>query len=151
MFPRFSFRIVGDGRLFEENLSPIRGFRNVTLERRFLTQQEVADYHRESGVFLIPTRDDAQGVSRDEAMSSGLVPVTNAVAAIPEFVDDDCGGLADADDASGLAQKILDMAIDADLFLSRSKAAAARVRKHLAASIIIPEELRLLGSKVDRA
>jgi glycosyltransferase involved in cell wall biosynthesis len=36
----------------------------------------------------VPSRTDTQGVSRDEAMSSGLVPVTNAVAAIPEFVDD---------------------------------------------------------------
>ena len=50
--------------------------------------------HKKNGIFMVPTRLDSQGVSRDEAMSSGLVPITNNVAAIPEFVDDTCGMLA---------------------------------------------------------
>jgi hypothetical protein len=39
-------------------------------------------------------------------MSSGLVPVTNAVAAIPEFVDETCGMLAMEDDSVNLAKGI---------------------------------------------
>lgn len=36
---------------------------------------------------LIPTRADTQGVSEDEGMSCGVVPITNNIAAVPEFVD----------------------------------------------------------------
>ena len=90
-FKDMAFRMVGDGPLFEETLGPLRRFPNVTLEQRFLAQSEIAALHKAHGVCLIPTRADTQGVSRDEAMASGLVPVTNAVAAVPEFVDESCG------------------------------------------------------------
>jgi glycosyltransferase involved in cell wall biosynthesis len=93
-FYDMEFRMIGDGPLFEETLAPLREFRNVYIEQRFLNQLEIAALHKEYGIFLSPTRMDAQGVSRDEAMASGLVPVTNAVTAIPEFVDDRCGILA---------------------------------------------------------
>jgi len=147
LFERFSFRMVGDGDLFEQVLAPVRQFENVTLERRFLTQAEISASHKKNGVFLVPTRADTQGVSRDEAMSSGLVPVTNAVAAVPEFVSPDCGCLAPPSDAVGLADGMLEMAQKPDLFLERSRQAAARVRRQSAADIIIPAELALLAGK----
>jgi glycosyltransferase involved in cell wall biosynthesis len=71
---------------------------------------------------------DAQGVSRDEAMSSGLVPITSNVAAIPEFVDDACGFMAPLDDASGLAAAIETLYHDPARFERMSAAAASRVR-----------------------
>ena len=76
---------------------------------------------------------DTHGVSRDEAMSSGLVPVTNAVAAIPEFVDGSCGILADAEDADGMAKGIEKLFHEPALFTSMSIAASARVRRQTAA------------------
>ena len=147
LFERFSFRLVGDGELFEQVLAPVRKFANVTLEKRFLTQAEISAVHKEDGVFLVPTRADTQGVSRDEAMSSGLVPVTNAVAAVPEFVSPDCACLAPPSDAAGLAGGMLEMAQNPALFLARSKQAAARVRRQSAAGIIIPTELALLADQ----
>lgn len=93
-FKDLEFRMIGDGVLFEDTLAPLRKFSNVTIERGFLKHQEIAALHKQYGLFLCPTRMDAQGVSRDEAMASGLVAVTNAVTAIPEFVDDECGILA---------------------------------------------------------
>ncbi|MGH7182189.1 MAG: methyltransferase type 12, partial [Nitrospiraceae bacterium] len=77
-FNDLEFRMIGDGKLFDEVLEPVRGFKNVYIERRFLTHVEIAAIHREYGIFLCPSRMDTQGVSRDEAMSSGLVPVTNS-------------------------------------------------------------------------
>lgn len=142
--PRFAdmrFTFIGDGPLFDETLEPLRGLANVTIQRRFLRQEEIAALHRDNGIFLVPTRLDTQGVSRDEAMSSGLVPVTNRVFAVPEFVDESCAGLAEADDAAGLAREIAAMIDDPALFLARSKAAAARVRRQSAHGIIIPQEL----------
>ena len=86
--------MIGDGPLFEQTLEPLRGFDNITIKKGFITQQKIAELYKQYGVFLCPSRSDTQGVSRDEAMASGLVPVTNGVAAIPEFVDDSCGILA---------------------------------------------------------
>jgi len=143
-FRELTFLLVGDGPLFEDTVSPLRDLPNVTLERGFLRQEEIAALHSDYGVFLVPTRMDAQGVSRDEAMSSGLVPVTNRVAAIPEFVDGDCGMLVDPEDHAALARAVAQLYQDPDLFLRLSAAAAARVRRQSGAEQTIAKELELL-------
>lgn len=143
-FDRLHFTIVGDGPLFEPTVDPIRHLSNVNLSRRFLTQQEIAALHRENGIFLVPTRIDTQGVSRDEAMSSGLVPVTNLAGAVPEFVDDVCAALAPANDAAALAEGLWDMVQDEGLFCRRSAAAAHRVRRQSCKELIVPQELAVL-------
>lgn len=127
-FSELEFRMIGDGKLFDSVLEPLRRFSNVIIERRFLSQPEIAQLHKEYGVFLCPTRMDAQGVSRDEAMASGLVPVTNAVAAIPEFVSDDCGILAPPESFLDLSRGI-DRIYNGEMdFLALSRAASERVR-----------------------
>jgi glycosyltransferase involved in cell wall biosynthesis len=145
-FGELEFRIIGDGALFDETLAPVRGMENVHIERRFLNQAEIAHLHKQYGVFMVPTRMDAQGVSRDEAMSSGLVPLTNAVAAIPEFVDERCGFLTEADDHCGLASAIRALRSDPELFERMSRAAASRVRSQSAANLVIKRELGLVTS-----
>lgn len=152
--PRFAemrFTFIGDGPLFDETLAPLQGLGNVTIARRFLRQEEIAQAHAEHGVFLVPTRLDTQGVSRDEAMASGLVPVTNSVFAVPEFVDDTCAGLAGADDAAGLALQIAAMVDDPALFLARSTAAADRVRAQSGHGIVIPQELAWMATRAASA
>ena len=146
-FGQMRFTLIGDGPLFETTLAPLAGIGEVTIHRGFLTQQEIATQHRNHGVFLVPTRLDTQGVSRDEAMASGLVPVTNAVHAVPEFVDADCAGLVGSDDAAGLAQALADMAESPALFLARSAAAAARVRAQSGFDLMIPRELAWMAGQ----
>jgi len=143
-FRELEFRMIGDGPLFEETLRPLFKYPNVHVERRFLTQEEIALLHKDYGIFLTPTRMDSHGVSRDEAMSSGLVPVTNAVAAVPEFVDETCGILAPPEDAQALADGIAELYEKPEKFASMSKAAAERVRKQSASDIVIRKELDLL-------
>lgn len=143
-FGDVEFRLIGDGVLFEEIVAPLHGLPNVRLERRFLTQQEIAELHKSYGIFLCPTRMDSQGVSRDEAMASGLVPVTNAVAAIPEFVDESCAVLAPAEDHLAMARGIEDLVLNPSRFQQMSAAAAARVRRQSDASVVIDAELKLL-------
>jgi glycosyltransferase involved in cell wall biosynthesis len=144
-FDRLQFQVVGDGPLFEATLQPIRHLPNVRLERRFLTQAQIADLHGQHGMFLVPTRIDTQGVSRDEAMASGLVPITNLAGAVGEFVDSDCAALAPANDAGALAEGLWEMVEDAGLFARRSAAAAERVRRQSCGKLVIPRELALLG------
>ena len=142
-FGELDFHIVGDGQLFDETVAPLRGFRNVLLERRFVRQDEIADLHRSHGVFLCPTRWDSQGVSRDEAMASGLVPVTTRTAAVPEFVDEDCGFLAPPEDARALASAIEALYLDPARFQRMSERAAARVRRDRAPEHTTARELAL--------
>ncbi|WP_200627011.1 glycosyltransferase family protein [Pseudomonas sp. LAM2023] len=143
-FKDLEFRMIGDGALFEETLAPLRKFNNVKIERGFLKHQEIAALHKDYGLFLCPTRMDAQGVSRDEAMASGLVAVTNAVTAIPEFVNDECGILAPGEDATAMAEGIARVIESPELFCRMSAAARVRVEKQTAKYSIINREIELI-------
>lgn len=127
-FKDMTFRLVGDGPLFEDTLAPLRSYSNVHIERRFLNHGEIAALHKEHGVFLCPSRMDTQGVSRDEAMASGLVPVTTGVAAIPEFVDKESGFVVEPESAVQLAEALERIYLDQALFSTLSRQAAERVR-----------------------
>jgi glycosyltransferase involved in cell wall biosynthesis len=144
-FAALSFHIVGDGELFEDTTRPLQAFANVRLERRFMPRPEIAALHRQYGIFLCPTRMDTQGVSRDEAMASGLVPITSRVGAVPEFVDEHCGMLAEPESAQGLADAIEALHADPDRFLRLSAAAAARVRRQSGANNTIEREMTLIS------
>jgi glycosyltransferase involved in cell wall biosynthesis len=143
-FKEMRFTLVGDGELFEETVAPLQHLANVVIERRFLTQQVIARYHALHGIFLVPTRMDAQGVSRDEAMASGLVPVTNNVAAIPEFVDDTCGMVVAPDDPAALAEAIQYLYAQPDVFLKLSRAAAERVKRQSGFDQTIKREMQII-------
>ncbi|WP_260857125.1 glycosyltransferase family 4 protein [Micrococcus luteus] len=145
LWDRMQVTVIGDGKhfgLFEEAFADDA---NVTVERRFAVQEEIAALHREHGVFLVPTRLDSQGVSRDEAMASGLVPVTNDAGAVREFVDEDCAMIADAEDVAGLADGLRRLMEDPDLFLRMSRAAAARVRAQTSPEHTVDQEMALMG------
>ncbi|ANU32665.1 glycosyltransferase [Corynebacterium glutamicum] len=143
-FDQLTFHFVGDGPLFEEILEPIKDLPNVQIERRFLSHREIAEYHKKYGVLLTPTRMDAQGVSRDEGMSSGLVPLTTSVAAVPEFVDEESGFLAPLDSYRELADGIRLLYKDPDLFKRMSKSATERVARQTAKVIVIEQEMSLI-------
>jgi glycosyltransferase involved in cell wall biosynthesis len=145
-FNHLEITLVGDGELFDDNIAPLRKFKNVTIEKRFLNQAEIAKYHSKNGVFLIPTRMDTQGVSRDEAMSSGLVPVTNNVAAIPEFLDASCGLVVPAEDHIAIADAIEHLYSNPMEFLQLSEAAAKRVREQCGFNQTIAKEMDLIRS-----
>lgn len=143
-FDELNFTIIGKGPDFNETVKALKKFRNVTLREEFLRQDEIAELYSQNGIVLIPTRGDTQGVSRDEAMSCGLVPVTNAVAAIPEFADETCGILAPNEDYEALANGIERLYQDPELFLEMSKNAAERVRRQSSAEHTIGKELLLI-------
>ncbi|WP_409523340.1 glycosyltransferase [Nitrincola sp. MINF-07-Sa-05] len=141
-FNDLEFRFIGDGALFDETLLPLRKFSNVTIERGFLAQTDIAKLHKEYGVFLCPTRMDAQGVSKDEAMSSGLVVVTNGVTAIPEFLDNNCGVLAEGEDFLGIADGIKRLYLSEAYFKKLSIDSSKRARKQVGKELIIKKELK---------
>lgn len=144
-FEDLEIALYGRGPLFNELLEPLREYPNIHIEEKFFTQSEIAAMHGSYGVFLTPSRTDTQGVSRDEAMSSGLVPITNAVAAIPEFADDTCAVLAENEDYLGLAEGIRKLYHNPDLYVKMSEKAAERVRSQTSRQFTITKELQLIG------
>lgn len=146
-FKELNFTIAGDGDFFDDITEPIKDFDNVTLVNKFLTQQDIAKLHKNHGVFINPTRMDAQGVSRDEAMSSGLVPVTSNNTAIPEFVSQKEGYLVETEDYKGLADAIRDMYNNPKVFSEKSEASAKWVRQQSGFKQTIQAEIDLISSK----
>jgi len=138
-FNELEFRLIGEGPLFEETLKPVEKYPNVIIERRFLRRNEIASLHKRYGIFLCPSRMDTQGVSRDEAMASGLVPVTTNVAAIPEFVDPTCGVLASAENHEEIANAIEELFHNGNKFLLLSKNAAGAVTDRSSDNVILKE------------
>ena len=143
-FKDMEITIVGDGRLFDETLLPLEKFSNVTISRGFLSHKEISSLHKQFGIFITPTRMDSQGVSRDEAMSSGLVPITTDITAIPEFVDSESGILAPPEDYKAMSKGILELYNNPDKFMQMSRNAAKRVRKQTDSKLIIDAELKLI-------
>lgn len=144
VFSELEFMLVGDGELFDNTVEPLRNFDNVKLHKGFLTHQEISQLHKEYGIFLVPTRMDTQGVSRDEAMSSGLVAITTNVAAIPEFVDSDCAMIVNAEDYKAMAQKIVSLINNEDEFIRLSQAGHYRVARERSFDNTIVRELSLI-------
>ena len=139
--------IVGDGQYFDF-FDQFADDDNVTIHRGYLSHKEISDLHREHGLFLVPSRWDTQGVSRDEAMSSGLVPVTTPVDAIPEFVDESCSVLGDEEHFDAWFEQVLAILERPDKFIQMSKAAAKRVRSLSSADLTVAREIRLMTGEV---
>jgi len=143
MFEQLSFTIVGSGRYFAGLTQPLRDLRNVTLIERFMTRDEIRELHTRHGVFLCPTRQDAQGVSMCEAMSSGLVPITSENTAIPEFVQDGANGFL-CRNPSDLSRAMLRIWESPDRFHRLSKEASKSISEKAGSSYVIPQELSLM-------
>ncbi len=144
-FRELNFTLIGDGELFDQTVAPVVNFPNVTIKKTFLTHAEIAKYHRQNGIFLVPSRMDTQGVSRDEAMSSGLVPITTRVAAIPEFVDDKVAMIVEGEDYKGLADAVEILYKNEQKFLELSKKASENASEKCGFEHTLQRELDLLA------
>lgn len=141
-FNQFQFTIIGHGPLYEKLTQGVESLPNVTLINRFLHQSEIADYHRRNGVLLCPTRADTQGVTIGEAMSSGLVPITNRIQAIPEFVPDECGLVVEPESASELANAMKEIYNNPEKYLLMSRKSSKYIQAKCAVDKVIAQEIK---------
>ena len=141
-FSELSFSICGTGRMWNKTVAPLKVFPNVQLKNSFYLHDEIVKLHAEHGVALMPSRQDAQGVSTCEAMCSGLVPVTSNNTAIPEYVPMGCGYLAN--NAKELANAIEDICDNPEKYLKYSQNAAAFIRSKCANDVVIRQEIALI-------
>lgn len=142
-FDRYNFSIYGKGKLFKKTVKPLLQFKNVKIEERFLNKNEIVEEHKKNGIFLAPTRQDAQGVSMCEAMSSGLVPVTSKNTAIPEFVKDKEDGYL-TNNYKELAQSIEKLGDNKKIFLEMSKNSSSHIKEKCGRNVVIAKELELI-------
>lgn len=146
-FNELNFTIYGEGKFFGKLTNKVKRFPNVQIHNHFLTQPEIAEIQKKHGVFLCPTRQDAQGVSMCEAMSSGLVPLTSMNTAIPEFVQNGAEGwLCDNHNISSFVNAYEKMLFDDDQFKTMSRAASARVQSQCSMENTIVREIELMQS-----
>ncbi|MDJ0316226.1 glycosyltransferase family 4 protein [Arthrobacter antibioticus] len=137
--------IIGNGKYFHEFQDAFVNQSNVSIQQKFVSQEEIAALHKTNGIFLVPSRLDSQGVSRDEAMSSGLIAVTNSVTAIPEFIDSNTGVVAPPEDAQFMADEIIRIFENPALFDQLSKAAALRARSQCGEQQTVKREAEIMG------
>lgn len=142
-FNELRFTIIGQGQLFKTITTPLQQFKNVTLEEKAVRQVLIPDLHATHGIFLCPTRQDAQGVSMCEAMSSGLIPITSFNTAIPEFVSHKTTGYLTGG-ANEVADAIEELFYNPDLFLKMSHQTAASIRSICSLDIIVKKELLII-------
>lgn len=144
-FKKLKFHLFGDGKLFDETVKPLEGLSNVFIKKKMLSQKEIALKHKENGILLMPTRQDAQGVSMCEAMSSGLVPVVSNNTAIPEYVKNDFGYLCNTSEE--MATAIINLVENKEMFQEKSKKASEFIQAKCAIDVVLKEELELLNSE----
>jgi glycosyltransferase involved in cell wall biosynthesis len=142
-FEEFEFTVVGKGKYFAKLTEPLRGMSNVTLVNMFVNRAEMRELHSRHGVFLCPTRQDAQGVSMCEAMASGLVPVTSHSTAIPEFVTHgESGFLCTGSESS--ADAMYELWKSPERFERMSSAAAVTIDAKASIETVIPREIDMM-------
>lgn len=142
-FNELEFTIYGKGVHWEKLTSKIKHLKNVKLINKLLPQSEIPTLHQQHGVFLCPTRMDAQGVSMCEAMSSGLVPITSDNTAIPEFVTNKKSGLLTTS-SSDAARAIEYLYNNPEQFLTMSRNASNAISEKCGIDVVIEREKNLI-------
>ncbi|MBO5096610.1 MAG: glycosyltransferase [Bacilli bacterium] len=148
-FNDLEFNIYGDGYYHKDLLKPIEHFANVHIHKGFLSHDEIAKVHKEHGIALFGTRYETMGVSAAEAAMSGLVVITNAVAAVPE-VFDNSELLCKDEDYIEMADKIERLYYDEKLFEQESKKNHDIMKKKYTAKGTLDKELSMLEKDLDK-
>lgn len=143
-FTEYRIDIYGDGAYFDNETKPLREFSNITLHKEFISHDRINEIHDQYGIFLCPTRQDAQGVSMCEAMSSGLVVITSNNTAIPEFVENLKTGIL-TNNYKEIADSILKLNSDPSLFEQISQSASESINIIAGKEAVIQKELDILN------
>jgi colanic acid/amylovoran biosynthesis glycosyltransferase len=135
-FPKATLSIAGEGPQLTELQSLAAELKiGQRIEfRGFLPQAELRTLYTRAHLFLHPSETaadgDQEGVPNSmlEAMATGLPVVATTHGGIPEAVENGISGLLVPErDCSGLAQAMLTLAHDQNLYVKMSAAAATRV------------------------
>ena len=143
-FEKINFTIYGKGAGNSRLFDLFNDEKNVSIHSSFVNQQKIKELHDENGVFLAISRQDAQGVSMCEAMSSGLVVISSNNTAIPEYVPNNLAGILTDNTPQDIANKIIQLIEDKALFLKLSSGGSEFIRNKVGYETIISQELHII-------
>lgn len=149
-FNDLEFNIYGDGDYHDTLLSPIKKFSNVHIYKKFLSHDEIAKVHKENGIGLFATRYETFGVSAAEAMSSGLVVISNDVAAVSDMFSNHKELVAKDEDYIELASIIEYLYKNPDEYLKLSEQLSREIKNSYGYENTIKKELKILNKKTGR-
>lgn len=149
IFQELTFEIYGKGKYFEPLTQKIKDFPNVKLHNCFLENKDIPEVHKGFGIFLCPTRQDAQGVSMCEAMSSGLVPISSRNTAIPEFLENGVTGFM-TKSAQEVADRIEYLYLQPEQFLKLSQAASKQIQTLAGHTVIMDREMEIISDHIHK-
>ena len=144
-FDDLTFYICGDGEYFDTLIKPIKKFKNVIINKSFLTHDQIYEYHKKCGIALFPTRQDTQGVSALEAASSGLVVISSDLPVINEFFDKKLNTLCETENYIEYANTIERLYKNQDEFLNISKKMSENTFKKCSFNETIKREIEYIN------
>jgi len=107
----FTLEIVGDGpkkAQYERQVSEL-GIKNIVTFHGMKSKEKVAEFMRESHLFVLPSIFETFGVVLIEAMASGLPVVTTDIGGPNELVTQEVGELVPSKDSEALARTLDDV------------------------------------------
>lgn len=149
VFNNLNFTIIGKGASKSELFKHFKNTENVKIVDTFLNQKSIKELHDQNGIFLALSRQDAQGVSMCEALSSGLTIISSDNTAIPEYIPHQKAGLLTNNTPQDIANKIKQLVNDKDLFLKLSKEGSLFIRNKVGFNSIIEKELKIISDKIN--
>lgn len=143
-FKDLEFTIYGKGAKHSKMNKYFSNYSNVGIFDKFLSQAEIKEKHSSNGVFLSITRQDAQGVSMCEAMSSGLLTISSDNTAIPEYVHDNYSGVLINNKPYQLAEKIEQIYKNPEFFQQISRQGSKSIIEKAGLHNVIEKELDII-------
>jgi glycosyltransferase involved in cell wall biosynthesis len=118
---------------------------NVEFITKGIEHERLPTIYNKYGLFIAPSRTEAQGVAMCEAMACGLPVIATRVGGIPEFVKDNVNGLlVPSEDYLKLRKAIELLTSNSNLCDSLSKNAREYVAKNLSDGAIYNKEHAIL-------
>ena len=114
----------------------------IKIYNTFIDKSDMPQHFSKYGVSMSTTRMDAQGVSMCEAISSGLLTVSNKNTAIPEFITDMETGIL-GNTPKELAEKILKVTSNQELFENITKS-GRKSMEEIDVELTCKKELKIL-------
>lgn len=148
-FKHFHFTLCGDGKLFNDQTKKIKHLKNITIKKGFLKPEEIKALHQKNGTFLYPKRGDSQGVSRCEAMASGLVSIASDIEAISEFSPKNTTYLV-PNNINSFIEKLIYLYNNPDDYLTKSKASTSYIKKICNYDSTIAREIELIENEIKK-
>ncbi len=137
LIPTYKLIIIGDGILREElgNLCMKLGVQQKVVFLGHLPPSIVHEWMTKSRVFVLPSREEGQGVVLLEALASGTPCVGSRVGGIPGILSHDVGSLFTPGDPHELGRAVLDIVLT-DKWDEISKRARSRIEKEYNIDVI---------------